>query len=292
MQRYKCNTCNTWFQNKRRKSRFQKKLWQEYVHGKQTAQDLADKYRRSRQWVAKQLNEINVGDKPVVNISPQPIVVVADATFFTRSDGILIFREPNLKTNLIWKQIHSESPSQYAQLREELELAGFSIKGVVLDGKRGVREVFSDVPVQMCQFHQVAAINRYLTRHPLLPAGQELRRISLSLKNSNQPEFKYLLEEWHHKWHGFLKEKTIHPLTGQWSYTHKRIRSAHRSLKNNLPFLFTYQKYQELKLPNTTNTLDGSNTTLKNLIRNHRGLSRDKRYKIICQILGKQAPKN
>lgn len=292
MQRYKCNTCNAWFQSKRRKSRFQKKLWQEYVHGKQTAKELADKHGRSRQWIAKQLNEVNVGDKQVISIDPQPVVVVADATFFTRSYGILIFREPNLKINLIWKQIHSESPGQYEQLRAELELAGFSIKGAVLDGKRGVREVFSDVPVQTCQFHQVAAVNRYLTRNPLLPAGQELRRISLSLKNSNHSEFQHMLERWHRKWHDFLKEKTVHPLTDQWSYTHKRIRSAHRSLKSNLPYLFTYQKYPELNLPNTTNTLDGSNTTLKNSIRNHRGLSKEKRYQMICQILGKQAPKN
>ncbi|MFC1613283.1 hypothetical protein ACFL23_03035 [Patescibacteria group bacterium] len=36
---------------------------------------------------------------------PQSIVVVADTTFFRRSYGVTIFREPNLKKNLIWKEV-------------------------------------------------------------------------------------------------------------------------------------------------------------------------------------------
>jgi len=80
-------------------------------------------------------------------------VVAADATFFSRSYGVLIFREPNLKFNLIWKEIYQETPGQYEQLKLELEQLGFDIKAVVLDGKRGVRQVFTGIPVQMCQFH-------------------------------------------------------------------------------------------------------------------------------------------
>ena len=231
------------------------------------------------------MNDINVDDNRIINISPQSIVVVADATFFSRGYGVLIFKEPNLKKNIIWKEIHSETPGQYEQLKLELECLGFSIKAVVLDGKRGVRQAFSGIPIQMCQFHQVAIINRYLTRRPILEAGKELRQIGLQLTISTEIEFTKLLDNWHIKWQEFLKEKTINPFTDKWHYTHKRIRSAHRSLKTNLPYLFTYQKYSELNIPNTCNSLDGSNTTLKNLIRIHRGINQQNRYKMICQIL-------
>lgn len=236
-----------------------------------------------------------VDDKIILDNIPDSIVVVADATFFTRSYGVLMFREPNLKKYLAWKEIHSETPGQYEQLKLRVESAGYHIKAVVLDGKRGVRNVFGNIPVQMCQFHQVAIVNRYLTRRPILEAGRELRRIALQLTKSNENNFAEMLNSWHAKWQEFLKEKTVNPLTEKWSYTHKRIRSAHRSLKNNLPYLFTYQKYPELKIPNTCNSIDGSNTTLKNLLRMHRGIDQKNRYKMIKQILknsGFQPPKN
>jgi hypothetical protein len=231
------------------------------------------------------LDDVNIDNNEIINIIPQPIVVVGDATFFSRGYGVLIFREPNLKKNLIWKEIHSETPGQYDQLKIELECLGFNIKAAVLDGKRGVRDVFRSIPVQMCQFHQVAIVNRYLTRRPILDASKELRVITLQLTKLTENEFTDLLNDWSNKWQSFLKERTINDITGKWYYTHKRIRSAHRSLKTNLPYLFTYQKYLELNIPNTCNSLDGSNTTLKNLIRIHRGINQKNRYRVICQIL-------
>jgi len=196
-----------------------------------------------------------------------------------------------LKKNLIWKEIHTETPGQYEQLKLELEQQGFTIKAVVLDGKRGVRQIFANIPVQMCQFHQVAIIIRYLTRNPILEAGQELREIALQLTTSTENKFAVLLDTWHERWHKFLKEKTTNPITGRWHYTHRRVRSAYRSLKTNLPYLFTYQKYPELNIPNTCNSLDGSITSLKNLLRIHRGMNQQNRYKMVCQILKNSYPK-
>jgi hypothetical protein len=56
-------------------------------------------------------------------------------------------------------------------------------------------------------------------------------------------------------------------------------------LRLNLPYLFTYQKHQELAIPNTTNSLDGCFAYLKELVRVHRGSSRDLKIKIIEEIL-------
>jgi len=147
VQRYQCAVCGANYQSKRRKSKLQKKIWHEYVSGKQTATELGNKYGKSRQWISKQLSEITVDDKTIVNNIPQSIVVVADATFFSRSYGVLMFREPNLKKYLAWKEIYSETPGQYERLKLELESQGFNIIAVVLDGKRGVRDVFPGIPI-------------------------------------------------------------------------------------------------------------------------------------------------
>jgi hypothetical protein len=96
-----------------------------------------------------------------------------------------------------------------------------------------------------------------------------------------------LLTQWHEKWNGFLKERTTDPITMKWFYTHKRIRSAYRSLKTNLPYLFTYQKYPELSIPNTTNSLDDSFSYLRTLLNIRRGLKQERRWKLIQEILAK-----
>jgi len=41
------------------------------------------------------------------------------------------------------------------------------------------------------------------------------------------------------------------------NYTHPRIRAAYRSLRTNLPYLFTYKNYKYLSISNTTNALEG-----------------------------------
>ncbi|MFZ2800557.1 MAG: hypothetical protein WAZ30_10065, partial [Syntrophorhabdus sp.] len=86
-------------------------------------------------------------------------------------------------------------------------------------------------------------------------------------------------------WSSFLKERTTDPIAGRWHYTHKRLRSAYRSLRQNLPYLFTYQKYPDLNIPNTTNSLDGCFAYLKELVRVHRESRRELKIKIIEEIL-------
>lgn len=264
----------------------QAKLWNEYVWKKQTVSDLVSKYKRSKKWIRQQLDQTQI---KISNdsINPQPIIIVADTTFFGRNYGITVLREPNLKKNLYWNEIINENTDAYWKGRTELEKKRFVIQAVVVDGKRCLKSVFLDLPIQMCHFHQVAIITRYLTRRPKLEAGKELKKITLLLTKSNEKEFTILLDNWFEKWEEFLKERTINPETNKWFYTHKRLRSAYRSLKTNLPYLFTYQKYPELNIPNTTNSLDGSFSHFKSLLRMHKGLKRARRYKVICEILGK-----
>lgn len=278
--------CRRKFQSKKQLSRFQTKLWNEYVWKKQTAKQLADKCNKSEKWIRQQLDLVHI--KTFNNsIKPQQIIIVADTTFFGKTYGITVLREPHLKKNLYWREIINENSDVYWKGRSELERQGFVIQAVVVDGKKCLKSVFLDLPIQMCHFHQTAIITRYLTRRPKLEAGKELREIALSLTKSNEEKFTILLNTWFEKWKKFLKEKTVNPETNKWFYTHKRLRSAYRSLKTNLPCLFTYQKYPELNIPNTTNSLDGIFSHFKSLLRMHGGLRRARRYKVVCEILKK-----
>jgi hypothetical protein len=144
----------------------------------------------------------------------------------------------------------------------------------------------------MCHFHQKQIVRRYLTNRPKLEASIELKEIVYTLANTNEEIFTKQLSNWYEKWKDFLKEKTINLETKRWCYTHKRLRSAYRSLKTNLPYLFTYQQYPELNIPNTTNSLDGYFNVLKSKLNVHRGLSVKRRERIVIELLkGRKLPK-
>jgi len=183
--------------------------------------------------------------------------------------------------------VTQETPVVYAAGFAALRAQGWDIPGAVIDGKRGVAKVFEPLPVQVCHFHQVKTVTKYLTRKPKTYAGQELRSLALRLTKSNEKEFALLLFDWQRRWQEFLAERT--PCSGckpnRWPYTHRKLRAAFRSLVTNLPHLFTYQKDPALGLPNTTNCLDGMFSQIKNRLAVHRGLRRDRRYKLIEEIL-------
>lgn len=243
---------------------------------------LAQKCKRSIPWVQRRLDSVVLEQN---KITSQAIVFVADVSFFSRGDGILVFRSSRLKENIFWDFVSRENPEMYREARQTIEQHGFVFQGIVLDGRRGVREVFSDIPVQMCHFHQKAILRRYLTLHPKLEAGQELLAIGRTLTSVSEQNFIQLLAEWFEKWEKFLKEKTFESDGKHWRYTHKRVRSAYRSLITNLPYLFTFQRYPHLNISNTTNCLDGFFGQMKKLLRVHNGLSEERRNRVVFEIL-------
>jgi hypothetical protein len=243
---------------------------------------LASENDRCINWVKSKLAKAEALKK---EIKPDGYVFVADCTFFGKTYGFIIFRVVELKKNIYINSLMFETTAEYQRGRVKVQNLGFTIKAIVLDGRPGVRNLFSDVPVQMCHFHQKQIIQRYLTLHPKLEAGIELKAIVDTLANTAEEEFTSKFTTWCKKWDSFLKERTTDPITKRWHYIHKRIRSARHSLKNNLPYLFTYLKYPELNIPNTTNSLDGSFSWLKQKVGIHRGMTKQNRAKIIEYIL-------
>ena len=82
-----------------------------------------------------------------------------------------------------------------------------------------------------------------------------------------------------------MNERTINENTQKSFYSHKKLRSAYRSLKNNLPWLFTWYDNYDLQIHNTTNAIDGHFSDLKNKLRNHNGLSLERKKKFIDEFL-------
>lgn len=257
-------------------------LWKDYVEGKQSYLQLSQKYNCSVRTIQRRIDKVEISKRIK---KPRKVIILMDTTYWGRNFGVMLFKDSLTKENLLKYYVKHETNALYITGVNELKSLGFQISAIVCDGRKGLIQSFKDVPVQMCQFHQSAIIRRYLTKKPKLKATQELMEVVDLMKQTDKESFVGALQLWFEKWEDFLNERSTNTVTNKTFYTHKRLRSAYRSLKNNLPWLFTWYDYIELKIPNTTNAIDGHFADLKNKLRNHNGLSKQRKMKFIDEFL-------
>ena len=206
-----------------------------------------------------------------------------DTTYFGRKFGVMVFKD-SITGDILYKQyVKQETNLLYLKGIEEIAKRGIKIQSIICDGRKGLFQLFPDIPVQMCSFHQVAIVRRYLTKKPKMPPSKELWTIALLLKHTDKESFEGELEQWYEKWKVFLNERKLDS-NGKNRYIHRRLRSAYRSLKTNQPWLFTWYDNMHLKIPKTTNAIDGHFADLKNKLRNHNGLSEVRKKKFIDEF--------
>ena len=160
---------------------------------------------------------------------------------------------------------------------------GFTILSVTIDGKKGIKNVFKDYLVQICQFHIQAGVSTLITKNPKTEAGRALKKINNAFiqKRQTEQELGSTLAQYVKEYQDYLSE-----LNDKGEYKHQRLRKALKKFKNNLPDLCTYLKYPDLNLPNTTNHIDGGvNPQLKNLVWRHRGMNINRRNKLLAYFL-------
>ncbi len=208
-----------------------------------------------------------------------------DTTYFGKTFGVMVFKD-SISGQILFKQyVKQETNKLYLHGIEEIIRRGIKVQAIICDGRKGLLQLFEkEIPVQMCNFHQVAIVRRYLTKKPKMQASKELWEHTLLLKHTDKESFVGGLNDWFFKWEDFLKERKI-DAKGKSRYVHKKLRSAYRSLNTNLPWLFTWYDNMDLKIPNTTNAIDGHFAHLKNKLRNHNGLSIARKKKFIDEFL-------
>lgn len=210
--------------------------------------------------------------------------VLMDTTYFGRKFGVMVFKDSLTCQILLKKYVKNETNKLYFSGIEEITRRGITVQSIICDGRKGLLQLFGDVPVQMCNFHQVAIIRRYLTKKPKMQASIELWDHVLLMTRTDRESFEGGLADWYNKWEDFLNERKLDS-KGKNRYIHKKLRSAYRSLKTNLPWLFTWYDNPGLNMPNTTNAIDGHFSDLKNKLRNHNGLSMERKKKFIDEFL-------
>ncbi len=280
-QRYKCVRCGKQFRSKYQLTIDADTFWKQYYEGKQTYLQLATQYGCSCKTIQRKIDTIK--PKRVTTFSKVANVIM-DTTYFGRKFGVMVFKD-SISLQILYKQyVKYETNKLYIFGIEEIARRGIKIQSIICDGRKGLFQLFGNIPMQYCQFHQVKTIRTYLTKNPKMQASKELWEHTLLLTKTDKESFEGGLACWHTKWECFLNERKIGK-RGRSRYVHKKLRSAYRSLKTNLPWLFTWYDNIELNIPNTTNALDGHFSDLKNKLRNHNGLSIARKKKFIDEFL-------
>ena len=295
MQVYKCKACGVRFRNKRREqTQKEKDIWFDYVFKKQVLRELKETYSLDKRTIHAFLEKYVL---PTKAHDPRALFVVVDATYFRKQKHTepwcaVVFRDPIKKENLWFGFGDTETHHLYEQGRRHLESLGYVILGATGDGFSCIRKVFSDIPFQMCLVHMERIVVRKITRNPKLEAGIILLALIKTLGTCSSDLWKDRFNRYIEKYRDFLNEKTFHPESGIPSWTHKELRSAVWSTKTFLPYLFEYEKVKELS--QTTNSLEGHFSHVKDIARIHRGISTSLLRKVLSSIFlaSTIAPKN
>lgn len=183
-QRYKCGNCGKRFVGGNRLNN--DLIWEEYTKGKQTYQQLATKHGCSKKTIQRRLDSVKIIPKTTF---PNVVNVLADTTYFGREFGVMVFKD-SLSGQILYKQyVKQETNKLYLLGIAEITRRGIKIQTIIFDGRRGLLQLFEPIPVQMCCFHQVAIIRRYLTKNPKLQASKELWTLCLLLVITDKESF-------------------------------------------------------------------------------------------------------
>lgn len=281
-QLYKCKECGKQFLGGRRRNKVQ--VITDYVEGKQTLSQLAQRYRISERTIQRDL----AGMRFVRKIAKvKDVTIQLDTTYWGRNFGLMVIKDA-LRNKILWhKYVRNETISQYLEGISWLKSNGFRIYGAVIDGMRGLAQALYPIPVQMCQFHQILITRRYLTQEPELEASIELLSIVKNITKMDKESFVGAFNDWSEKYQNVINERIRDKRIKRHTppYMRPKLRSAYLSLRRNMNLLWTFYDHPETGLPNTNNALEGVFSDIKSKVRAHRGISKDNRRKLLDEYI-------
>ena len=276
VQTYRCADCGYRFRNGRLPS--DREIWRLYQENKQTAAELAVMLGTSPSTIKRRLRNITITwGQPDISGSG---FVHLDATYWGRNNGIMVGLDSGTGNVLYLEFIRHERLSDYQAAVASIESRGYRITGIIIDGLQGLFRMFSAYRMQMCQFHMIQIVRRYITQNPKLLAARALNDLMKGLATADGECFAAEYESWKAEWKDTLNKRSVLK-DGKTRFRHRRLRSAMHSIDFYLPYLFAYQREDCQGMPNTNNRIEGTFTDLKKNLNNHSGMSIENRRRFI-----------
>ena len=283
-QRWLCKECSDTFTNPIDNSTKQFVQFQHWLFSKAVQKEMSGAGRSFRRKISKFWE---IWPMPPKMESPMKVVYV-DGIYLGRKACILICC--NERYVLGWYLCRYENSRAWEALMQRIAAPAM----VVSDGGPGFRKalkrVWPKAKLQRCTFHAFLQVKRYTTDRPKTIAGIEMYMIAkdlLMIKDLGQAaNWVTRLINWRIRHKAFLSEMTRDE-KGKLRPMHERLLKAERSLARLVRqnTLFTYLdeslSYGE-ELPSTNNRIEGGiNAQLRTMLRNHRGMSIERRIKAV-----------
>ena len=283
-QRWLCKECSDSFTNPIDNSTKQFVQFQHWLFSKAVQKEMSGAGKSFRRKISKFWE---IWPMPPKIESPMKVVYV-DGIYLGRKACILICC--NKRYVLGWYLCRYENSRAWEALMQRIAAPAM----VVSDGGPGFRKalkrVWPKAKLQRCTFHAFLQVKRYTTDRPKTIAGIEMYMIAkdlLMIKDLGQAaNWVTRLINWRIRHKAFFSEMTRDE-KGKLRPMHERLLKAERLLvrlvRQNT--LFTYLdeslSYGE-ELPSTNNRIEGGiNAQLRTMLRNHRGMSIERRIKAV-----------
>ena len=283
-QRWLCKKCKTSLTHKIDNDSKELQIFLDWLFGKETQSIMPGEGRTFRRKTARFWDIWPMPPK----IEETKDVLFLDGIYLGRKACVLICCDE--KNVLGWYLCRYEHAGAWIALMKRIA----EPRMVVSDGGTGFAKALKKVwPIakhQRCIFHVFCQIKRYTTSKPNTLAGVELYCLAkdlLKIKEKQEAEtWVTRFTEWIKKYQEFLSEMTVDE-HGNKRPTHERLLKAERSLlkliKENTLFTYLDKEFvNDFIAPSTNNRIEGGiNSRLREMLRNHRGLSIERRIKAV-----------
>ena len=283
-QRWFCKECKTSLTHKIDSSSKELQIFLDWLFGKESQSTMPGEGRTFRRKTSKFWDIWPMPPK----IEEARDVLFLDGIYLGRKACVLICCDE--KHVLGWYLCRYEHAGAWIALMKRIA----EPKMVVSDGGTGfakaLKKVWPKAKHQRCIFHVFCQVKRYTTSRPNTMAGIELYSISkdlLTIKNKQEAKlWTNRFIKWIKKYQEFLSEMTIDE-RGNKRPTHERLLKVERELlifiKDNTIFSYLDEELNaEFSAPATNNRIEGGiNSRLREMLRNHRGLSIERRIKAV-----------
>ena len=284
-QRWRCSSCKTIVTPKIDTSAKQLQVLLRWLFGKGTQKDLPGDGRTFRRNTAQFWDIWPL--PPIAEVKRD--ILYMDGIYLGRKVCVLICCDR--EHVLGWYLCRYEHADAWMALMSRISAP----KVVISDGGTGfakaLRKAWPNTRHQRCLFHVFCQIKRYTTSRPKTAAGLELYLLAKELlhltSTGKAEEWTDRFFAWMSKYNRFLSQMSYDEF-GNSRPTHERLIKAQRSLLKLLKdgTMFTYLE-SSLRdeigdIPFTNNQIEGGvNARLRDMLRNHRGLSVERRIKAV-----------
>ena len=122
---------------------------------KQTAAQLAAAYKCSSKTICHHLKKA----APQAQFTtPKCVNIVMDTTYFGRTFGVMVLMDSISGKALSVSEVKNETNALYAQAIGSLKAKDIEIQSIVCDGRRGLAQMFPDIPVKKPNFASITGM--------------------------------------------------------------------------------------------------------------------------------------